>query len=562
MTPPTAEHLLGPLARVCRPLPAAAVLLSVYVALSFAMSPGGYLGTDTGAKVATLDHMVEEASWQPDLGYWAEDLDPSGHLHPIYDSRRIDGGWVHVTTLPMLLLGRPLYAIGGYRLALLLPMLGAIGAAFAARSLARRATGGDQDDDVGWTAFWVVGVTSPLVIYALDFWEHAPGVACMVGAVALLALILTGDRRPGWAVVAGALLGLAATMRTEAFVYALVAVGLACVLELGSSRSIRAPVQIGALSLVGFAGPWIANMLLEQWIGGNDRGARVALASGGGGGGGGHDLGARLHEAATTMLAVRTFDGAEIVGGVFAVALAGAVVFSRSRDGRVRTILLGVAACIQLLAVLSGLDFVPGMLVAAPMAIAGLVRWPPADCRGARYALAVAVGSLPLVWAFQFIGGSRPQWAGRYALASCILLVALGVAALHRSADRIARLSVVGLSAVVTISGVFWLSQRSHAVGDYFGALADRPEDVLIVRNGFFIREGGAAYAGEHWLTAVTAQDLHDAVFVVRRAGFDTFGVLDGEADAPRDLDGATLTSTAALPILGSALYLHSYELR
>ena len=145
--------------------------MAVYVALSFAMSPGGYLGTDTGAKVATLDVMEQRGTARPGLGYWAEDLDPDGTLHPIYGSVNVDGDWVHVTTLPMLELGRPLWNLGGYRLALLLPMAGAVGAAFASRSLARRSAG----EAPGWWAFWVVGLASPMAIYALDFWEHAPG---------------------------------------------------------------------------------------------------------------------------------------------------------------------------------------------------------------------------------------------------------------------------------------------------------------------------------------------------------------------------------------------------
>src|SRR3546814_13688821 len=86
----------------------------------------------------------------------------------------------------MLELARPLYALGGYRLTLLLPMAGAVGAAFASRSLARRAA----RDSAGWTAYWLVGLGSPAVVYALDVWEQAPGVACIVGAGDLMAGIL------------------------------------------------------------------------------------------------------------------------------------------------------------------------------------------------------------------------------------------------------------------------------------------------------------------------------------------------------------------------------------
>src|SRR5436190_601681 len=80
----------------------------------------------------------------------------------------------------------------------------------------------------GWQAYWVVGLASPITVYALDLWEHAPGAACMVGAIALLVGIVDGESVWPRALGAGALLGLAATMRTEAFPYALVAVGTTC----------------------------------------------------------------------------------------------------------------------------------------------------------------------------------------------------------------------------------------------------------------------------------------------------------------------------------------------
>jgi hypothetical protein len=544
--------------RVLRqPLLAGLLLGGVYLLLSFAMSPRGYLGTDTGAKVATLDVMVTRGQWQPGIGYWAEDHDPTGRLHPILDARPSDGDWVHVTTLPMLLLGRPLYAAGGYRLALLLPMAGAIAAAFASRSIARRAVS-TADEGVGWTAFWVVGLASPIAVYALDFWEHAPGVACMVGAVALLAAILDGSRHRGWAVAAGALLGASATMRTETFVYALVAVGLACAALLWTSRSLWPPTAVGALAVAGFAAPWFGNVLLERALGGNDRGARVAGATRGAAVA---DLAHRAREAWTTLLALRPADRSELAGLLFAALVVAALVYSRRSKERVAAGLLVVAGALQGLAILSGLNFVPGMLVAAPIAVVGVVWWPRAGSVGARYSLAVAVTSLPLVWLFQFLGGAGPQWAGRYALSSCILLVALGVAALHRSDSRVLAVGLIGLSALVTTSGVLWLAERSHAVDDYFEMLVRRPEDVVVVRNGFFVREGGPAYGERRWLTAVTDADLRAAVVVVAAAGERSFAVLDDRVTAPDAIGPARLVSTDRTTLVGTDLYLHSYQL-
>ena len=44
----------------------------------------------------------------------------------MYNTARYGDKWLSVTTLPMLYAGYPLYVAGGYRLALLLPMLGSV----------------------------------------------------------------------------------------------------------------------------------------------------------------------------------------------------------------------------------------------------------------------------------------------------------------------------------------------------------------------------------------------------------------------------------------------------
>jgi hypothetical protein len=536
----------------CRGVPATLLLLAAYALLSLFMSPGGYLGTDTGAKVATLDVMHTRGTARPVLGYWAEDLDPDGRLHPIYDATPVDGDWVHVTTLPMLQLGRPLWALGGYRLTLLLPMAGAIGAAWAARLLARRLAG----DAVGWQAFWVVGLASPIAIYALDFWEHAPGVACILGAVALLAGVVDGEPPVSRALGAGALLGLAATMRTEAFVYTLVAVGIACVALLLQRRPVARAVQVGVLAIVGFAGPWIANSLLESAVGGTDRGGRVSGAAGGG-----FDrLGDRGREAIITLFALRPVSAAEalLLGGLTAALVAGAIVLDRRGDATRARVVLGMAVALHLITVLGGLGFVPGLLAAAPVAIGGLLLIP--GSASGRYAWCVAVVALPIVWAFQFLGGAGPQWGDRYGLATSAILVTLGVVGLA-AVGRTSQIGIIGLGALVTLTGVLWMHERTHSFDRLFDQLVERPEDVIVSRNGFFIREGGAAYSERLWLTAVTDADLDFAASVIDRAGYDTFGVLDEDRTAPAHVAGAELTGTTEVTVVGVPLYLHSYAL-
>ena len=101
-----------------RPLAAGALLLAAYVALSFANDTRGYLGTDTGAKVAALRAMERHHGLNPDLGYWAARWDRSGTFHPLVGTSHIRGKWFNVATVPALYLEYPLFRVGGYRLAL------------------------------------------------------------------------------------------------------------------------------------------------------------------------------------------------------------------------------------------------------------------------------------------------------------------------------------------------------------------------------------------------------------------------------------------------------------
>src|SRR5439155_12940315 len=133
-----------------RPVVAGLALLAVYVAVSFANDTRGYLGTDTGAKVAALRAMERHHGLNPDLGYWAARFDPSGAFHPLVGTSHVGGKWLNVSTVPALYLEYPLFRVGGYRLALLVPMLAAVATAFAGRALARRLGAAEPG---AWAAF-------------------------------------------------------------------------------------------------------------------------------------------------------------------------------------------------------------------------------------------------------------------------------------------------------------------------------------------------------------------------------------------------------------------------
>lgn len=534
-----------------RPWVAALVVLAVYGVLALLNSTGGYLGTDTGAKVATIDAMVEGDSLSPAVGYWAEEWDPDGDYHPLLDTvRNEDGEWINVTTLPMLVAAWPLYDAGGYRLALLWPMLGALLAAFACRDVARQLA----DERAGWRAFWLAALASPLAIYAVDLWEHSLGAGLMVAAFALLLRVVRA-RGSWWCpLLAGLALGGSASMRTETFVVAFVFVGATC-LYVAVRRSWLLAVRTGALSVVGFAVTWVLNALLEVELGGNSRAGRAAGAAS-------RDrwseLPVRAKEAAITWFGLpgAPYPGGALLGAAAVASLALAGHLIRRGDRRAGHLALVVAGLCYLLGLSGGLAFVSGALVTAPAAVLAVLlrQWDPVR----RFLVVVALVATVLVWLFQFTGGAGPQWGGRYLLAPTLLLLCLGAVTL---ADVPRAVGVAAVSASILISGIgfAWLVQRSHGVDRFFDEVASRPEDVIISTNGFLVREAGPAYGERRYLSVSRRGDLAGAVEVASSAGADTIGVLTASASPPR-VRGEP-TSTTELDFLGVPLFVHSFEL-
>jgi hypothetical protein len=512
-----------------RPGPAVLVVLACYALLSLAMDPSGSLGTDTGGKVATLEVMGERGTLDVDVGYWAAARDPEADLHGLYHTARIGDRYVNVTTLPMVVAARPLHELGGYRLALALPMAGSLGAAWGARALARRAARGGEGEGApwwgdGWAAFWVVALASPLTVYALDLWEHSIGVAMSVAAVVVLVDVAASDRPPGRAVLAGLLLGGAASMRTEAVVYAVACVGVAVVvLAVAGPRGRRSAVVAGATAVAGFlAAVGLATLVEVAMLGEPLRTGRATSAAGSGA----RDLGDRSAEAVITTAAflAEGADGRLPLYLGFAVALVAAVALA-SRPGRSRWALLpaGVVAAAYAWAFADGPRWVPGFLAAAPFAGAGLVlAW---SRPRARLAAAMALAALPLVWAFQYSGGAVPQWGGRYVLTTATVLVAVGVARAPALVPW-ARWALVGASVAVTAVGLVWLAERSHEVARSGREVAARPEPVVVSGVEFWLRELGPHYPGSRWLTVEDGEEGAAAALLAAE-DVDRFAFLD-----------------------------------
>ncbi len=511
-----------------RPFVIAIALLVAYVLLSRVTDPRAYLSTDTGGKVATVELMAERGDFDPDLGYWAEAIDPDGSLYPMWATIQADDKWVNVTTLPMVLAARPLYALGGYRAALLLPMLGSVAAALAAGALARRLTANTAARSDGALATWVVGATGPLVIYALDFWEHSIGVALMGWGIVFVLDALDGRRAVLAAASAGLCFGAAATMRQEALVYGFVA-GLSLVTVLALGRRLVPFITRPSAMVVGALIPLVLNAALESALIGEStrtsRGAGTVTSAGAAG------FATRVEEAIITGAV--PFAPGRALGSIAALALvAGLVMLGRAiaseREVRIPSMIVGAVYLFLLIETIAiGPGFVQGMVAATPLAGVGLFfGFRDRSIRATGVVMAIAVASLPLVWAVQYTGGALPQWAGRYILTSGWALAVIAVVGLERHSRR-ALAALASLSLAITAIGYAWVVQRTAAFGDAFEELAAIDQPVLVFSDPFLVREGGPHVVEQQWLAASFEEGRAEAADALIDGGFERFGYVD-----------------------------------
>lgn len=529
-----------------------ALLLLVYLGISSFCDPRGTLGTDTGGKLATLGEMDREQTWNPDIGYWASDIDPDGLAHPLYYTTRFGESYVNVTTLPVLLAAKTLYGIGGARLALLLPMLGAIACALAGRALAARL--GSRRPNL---AFWCVGVASPVAIYALDLWEHSLGLACMAWGVVGLVDFVDGRRAMVFTVaVSGALFGIAATMRTEALLYG--AAFSAVALGLVARRRLRGALLAGCASVVSVAALLGVNEVAERvLLGGALRSTRAAGTAGSAGA----QIGIRAEEGLRTTIGLNYADLATdvLVGSLLVACLGAAVWIGRRPTPNHRHLLeaMGAAAVLYLVRLRIGLSFVSGLFAATPIAVAGVAGM---AVRRHRWLVTTALVCMPAVWAVQYVGGAGPQWGGRYLLLSGFVLGTVGVRVLEDVTANLRRAFAL-LALVVTAYGALFVVQRTQESARLADILTSRTEDVVVTRFGHVFREIGAEYTRDRpWLTAVEPEAIVAVRSIIAARSPDTVAVITYPNDRTLELDGYDITEREPFRFFSEALEIRHYQ--
>jgi hypothetical protein len=509
---------------------ACAGLLLAYAALSFVIDVRGTLLADSGGKLATLEVMAERGTLDPDVGYWAAADDPDGVVHPLRFTSRRGDEWVQATTLPMLYAAVPLYELGGLRGILVLPMLGGVLTALAARAIARRL---GSDEPTAWIAFWAVGLLTPVVLYALAFWEHTLGLAGMLWAMVLaLDALETRDRRrwlPRFLAI-GVLFGIAASMRTEALVYFATTMAVVGVALLGRRTPLRSVVAAGCAAGAGLAALVAANELLERAvIGGSVRVARASSTVAGSA----DAVWTRVEGAVTSVVGINGFGAGSdpLVGAAVVLGIVLAVWLLSSRQGPRTTVGVGLLLLVGVVYVarFAVPAYLPGLLVASPLAAAGIgLTW---STPRLRTIAALALVPLPLIWATQFLDTQRFQWGNRFALVSGILLAVVAVVVL--ASRRPALVGVLVLSLVVTTFAVLFLVDQTHSIADGVPRLVP-PRDALVVSTEAHLwREGGAFYEpGRRWLAAGNRSELTLAARVARRRDLGRIMVVAAERTA------------------------------
>ena len=492
-----------------RPLAIAAALLLFYVLVSFLVDTRGHLSNDVGGKTASVQVMADNQTWDPGLQYWFDSQDPDGDFFPLgFTSQTASGTWINSTTLTMLLPARLLWELGGPRAILLLPILGSVVAAAAARLFHRRL----RPSDDGAISMWVVGLASPATIYALDFWEHSWGLALMLLGITWTWDACTNPNASRQALFAGLAFGLAATMRQEALVYGFVA-GMTVTALWARQRNWSAmlasssKMALGAISMIG------AHALLElALIGTSSRTSRA--------GGTLQDAGGAIGELVLEALATTVFSLPSTAVFVWVISLAltaslmaaAVSVARREPTTRPRPALIAVFVAWALWAGIIwilGPNYVPGLFVAVPLASFGVVgaiekRWFLPAWLG-------VVGPLPIILITQFQGGAFPQWAGRYHLATAVVLLVMGIIWLGERDPFVFR-AILACSLLVTSVGLWLVVDRTNTIGDaaeQITALSE-PSDVVVWRDPFNAREFGELVNGRSWLSAPDPQDQRE----------------------------------------------------
>ncbi len=495
----------------------------------------GFASSDAGVKLWQTQSVARTGRLDAPIDYPAAVYDPEHLYSPFVPPWFFwqNGQPYSEYTSPFIWFSAVLYAAFGHKGLLLLPGLsGALLIALSAWLMWRV-----RKDHWAALAPIIVGLSSPLLIYSIEFWEHTPGAALAALALAGIVKAIDSRHRALWLIGAGVAIGLGLTMRAELYVYPIaMALGLAL---LRSRMPFLRSIVFVAIGGLWIAGPWWAYQAIH-W--GNPLGPRVAQNVPGFGG---TEMLQRLGDTTGrnwTMAWPGGGSGVEWLN-VLGVALIGltvlALVLRRARLGRI-LFWISAITIVALAAILlwrlihwqSEIELRPDdLLTTFPLALMLFLLLPYSFARGqtelaasdravVSFLLAVAVSFLVLVLLVSpFQGGV--QWGPRFLLPMIVPLSVVLVDEVARlwgqfERARFRRLQHLGLAAVLSVLllvggystylGAQFIRGGQNGNAELQQLIAALPERV-VVTDAWFIAQG-APYTFENklWLMA---EDKH-----------------------------------------------------
>jgi hypothetical protein len=577
-----------------------------FVALqALVLPPDGFATGDQGSKFLQTRAFAEQGPLNPAIDVQSRDIDPQyRRQEPKLENRR--GRLVSEFLWLLPLMSAPFVRGLGMRGLYVVPAFSVVAIFFAAAALGRRA----GDDRGLWTA-WVVLLVTPVAIYGLELWEHAPAAASVIVA----ALMLAPNRKPeagsrqqagSWRfAAAGAAIAAGALFREEV-VAALPSLLVARAISVNRDRlrdliaaamwtSLGAFLVFAAsvpVNLMIYGAPLPVHMTQDAW--------EVARST----------PYMQVRRAFLVDLLLPAAHTGAFVAALMAGLAAASVQAWRRRAGReagdsdsrtlVMVVHVSVAIGLAIAVVLPLWRLVHGVrphdayrVTSAahtwPFVLA-ILYWPWVATESqrpmARYLIASALlllaGTALLV---PTSGGA--QWSPRFLLAVAPLLAVVAAAAARPAPDRAGRIpggisgltgiawmarAILVASLVMQASGVFWLQRSKARNARLTHGLASltAPGDVLITDVFWFPEVTATLASSRRMLFSWSSGDIPAMAGMAVQHGFRRFGVVTSTAltgyEAPPvlDLPGAPCRFTRgpriALDELGLVLNPYACE--
>ena len=501
----------------------------------------GFASSDAGVKLWQTQSVARTGRLDAPIDYPGAKYDPQQTYSPYVPPWFFwqEGQPYSEYTSPFIWFSAPLYAVLGHSGLLLLPGLsGALLIVLTAWLMWHV-----RQDYWAVSAPVFVGLSSPLLIYSIEFWEHTPG--AVLAALSLVGIVKAIDsrRRGLWLIGAGAAIGLGLTMRVELYVFP-----VSLMLGLVFLRSVLPFLRsLLFLALGGLltAGSWWVYQAV-RW--GNPLGPRVAQNVPGLGG---TEMLQRLGDTTGrnwTMVWPGGGSGVEwlsVLGlTLVAVALL-ALVFHRGRLGRVlfwisALVIVAMAAILawRLLNWQSEIQLRPDdLLTTFPLALLFFLLLPASfvrrraeststDRKTIHFLSAVSVSFIVLVVLVSpFQGGV--QWGPRFLLPVMVplsIVLVDEVATLWPQFGRVQRAGLVMVLSALLLAGSYstflglqFIRNGQIGSAQLQEAIAAMPERV-VVTDAWFIPQGAPyTFGTKIWLMAEDEKKMFQLIQNLRK---------------------------------------------